>query len=60
MHDDRCEHTGSADAKTRATIQSITVTPLDDVKKGGQVTVAAKFTLSKYIAKTCMHVIMQL
>lgn len=57
MHDDRCEHTGSADAKTRATIQSITV---DDVKKGGQVTVAAKFTLSKYIAKTCMHMIMQL
>lgn len=37
---------GTADDKTRATIQSVTVTP-DTPKKGEDLTVMATFTLSK-------------
>ena len=41
-----CNDAGTADDKTRATIQSVTVTP-DTPKKGEDLTIMATFTLSK-------------
>ena len=41
-----CNGAGTADDKTRATIQSITVNP-DTPKKGEDLTIMATFTLSK-------------
>ena len=49
-------YAGTADDRTRATIQSITFSP-DEPKKGDDLTIEAKFTLSKLLITCCYSIV---